>query len=264
MAHEKARKERPSDYPERAPVPDDRMEWAQAYPGYSPPFFEHDSLRRFDRTKTPGGWADPADHRQLGRALFSYEGPVQKDAEERPQNPRGRTGIGGRGKLGKWGANQAADALLTRVRAGALELLLIQRKNGQWALPGGMVDDGEAPQRAATRELEEETGLVLDMGRATLVYQGYVDDPRNTDHAWMETTALHAHLSDQEDLGTPKGMDDAQDAAWQPVRAPLFDTLFASHGDLVRSALDSFQKSPSAAPILGQIQAVLRELHHTS
>lgn len=28
------------------------------------------------------------------------------------------------------------------------------------------------------------------------VYRGYVDDPRNTDNAWMETTAFNFHDED--------------------------------------------------------------------
>lgn len=31
-----------------------------------------------------------------------------------PLNPRGRTGLRGRGRLGRWGPNHAADAVLTR------------------------------------------------------------------------------------------------------------------------------------------------------
>ena len=34
----------------------------------------------------------------------------------RPRNPIGRTGISGRGQLGKWGPNHAADPIVTRLQ----------------------------------------------------------------------------------------------------------------------------------------------------
>jgi 8-oxo-dGTP pyrophosphatase MutT (NUDIX family) len=49
-----------------------------------------------------------------------------------------------------------APALLLTRRAGNL-----RAHAGQWAMPGGRVDDGETPEQAALRELHEEVGLVL-------------------------------------------------------------------------------------------------------
>lgn len=49
-----------------------------------------------------------------------------------------------------------APALLLTRRASTL-----RQHAGQWALPGGRIDEGETPEQAALRELQEEVGLVL-------------------------------------------------------------------------------------------------------
>ena len=56
---------------------------------------------------------------------------------------------------------------ITLVEKGAAFLLTrraatLRGHAGQWALPGGRTDPGEAPGAAARRELAEELGLVLD------------------------------------------------------------------------------------------------------
>ncbi|GEM_PF-320344 len=40
--------------------------------------------------------------------------------------------------------------------------LRLRRHRGQWALPGGRIDEAETPEEAAMRELHEEVGLDLD------------------------------------------------------------------------------------------------------
>jgi len=74
----------------------------------------------------------------------------QVSPEGRPLNIRGRTGLKGRGVLGRWGPNHAADPIVTRWAVDergekitknnkyVLEFVAIQRRdNGQWAIPGG-------------------------------------------------------------------------------------------------------------------------------
>ena len=92
---------------------------------------------------TGEGWADPEDVANISdlHKRLTTEGPVQFDERTgAPRNPRGRTGLAGRGSLGKWGPNRAADPIVTRwhPQTNQLQVVAIQRKEtGEWALPGG-------------------------------------------------------------------------------------------------------------------------------
>ncbi|HKP12945.1 MAG TPA: NUDIX hydrolase, partial [Blastocatellia bacterium] len=56
-----------------------------------------------------------------------------------------------------------ADIVLFHRDGERIEVLLIKRAGepfkGAWAVPGGFIDEGESLERAAARELKEETGL---------------------------------------------------------------------------------------------------------
>ena len=90
------------------------------------------------------------------------------------------------------------------------------------------------PHQAALDDLFSEMNLV---------YRGYVDDPRNTDHAWIETSAFHIHLPQTLSLPVRAG-DDADGALWITVDAEIdhrYANLYASHkdmADLVADQLD--------------------------
>jgi ADP-ribose pyrophosphatase YjhB (NUDIX family) len=75
------------------------------------------------------------------------------------------------------GERRRLDGRMVGVAGGAAFLLCrratrLSRHAGQWALPGGRVDDGETPLDAALRELDEE--LALRVGPESVV--GWLDD----------------------------------------------------------------------------------------
>ncbi|EGD73752.1 hypothetical protein PTSG_05446 [Salpingoeca rosetta] len=226
-------------------------------------------------------WADPADPRKI---KFNAKDKVEDKVVDRtschrtkfhvdedtgrPINPWGRTGMTGRGNLGKWGVNQAADTVVTRWKRSpdgsilerdgkkVLEFVAIQRKdNSMWAIPGGFVDNGEDVALTSGREFmeealgtkdkrtklseEEESSVASLFADGTIVGRIYSEDPRNTDNAWVETTCINFH----DDAGRRaaklklQGGDDAKKARWMMVHGGL--KLFASHLKLLTLVADS-------------------------
>lgn len=202
--------------------------------------------------------------------FLTYNGnPIEyHSSDNRPLNPIGPTGIRGRGQLGKWGPNTAADPLVTRWARNingeqlyddncnrVLEFVAIKRKDtGEWAIPGGMVDPGEALSVTAKREFGEEalnSLLMTEQEKSELkqkldnffsnemvIYQGYVDDPRNTDNAWMVTKCFLWHDDTGEVMNNFKlnAGDDASAVRWARFSPLMKERYYASHGDWINHA----------------------------
>jgi 8-oxo-dGTP diphosphatase len=60
-------------------------------------------------------------------------------------------------------------------------VLLVKRAHppiqGQWSIPGGVLEVGEMVREAAIREAREETGLVVEPGELLGVYDRILRDP---------------------------------------------------------------------------------------
>ncbi|XP_043650761.1 ADP-ribose pyrophosphatase, mitochondrial [Drosophila teissieri] len=247
----------------RYPVSDEQVVWSEPFPDYCPPAYTAPHI---------GGqvWADPPLPSDTFRPQWNQlDGQVNRESfhgaynvqNGLPLNPIGRTGLTGRGSLGRWGPNHAADPIVTRWKRndqGAivanpatgkniLQMVAIQRSDNKlWAIPGGMVDPGENVSATLKREFTEEALNFTDKANmverffqagGVQVYQGYVDDFRNTDNAWMETTALNFHDEDGSQVGQLELVagDDATNVRWTDVDSNL--KLHANHADIVQEVV---------------------------
>jgi len=128
------------------------------------------------------------------------------------------------------------DAVIYRKSGDGHELLLIRRKNdpfkGKWALPGGFVDEGEDLADAAKRELQEETGLILDNLQQLGAFGKPGRDPRSH-------TVSVAYTGFADENTEAVGADDADEARWFSITA--LPELAFDHADIINSAFEKHQ-----------------------
>ena len=245
----------PPSYPSRAPV-DDPTDWSDA--SYRPNEYEAPVL------SSGVDWADKPTcaAKEIGdRLTFSAAGDFSQSVAEaceldetlqRYRNPKGKTGIKGRGLLGKFGPNHAVDTIVTRCdqATGKLQGLVIDRVDGDGttlAWPGGMINPGDDASITVRKEFTEEAvkeGAVVDRlfseCKEGVVYRGFVDDHRNTDIAWMETTAVHYHCTSEIGAGLTLEIKDTHEVtrvAWKNLDE--IDAMYASHYDWLCTVRES-------------------------
>ena len=138
----------------RQEVPAGAISWNVLYDLYDPITFNAQHLAN-------APYADPDIYNDTFKPNFnqldgkidrrSYEG-LYKVSQRVPLNVKGRTGLFGRGILGRYGPNHAADPIVTRWKRHSdgvlmhdevskrpiLQFVAIQRRDtNEWAIPGG-------------------------------------------------------------------------------------------------------------------------------
>jgi 8-oxo-dGTP diphosphatase len=113
-----------------------------------------------------------------------------------------------------------------------LEVMLIKRARepfkGAWAFPGGFVDQDEALEQAAARELKEETGLE----GVRLEQLGAFGDPGRDPRSHTISIVFIGLL---ESRVQATGADDADEARWHSASRP--PRLAFDHKKILRQAL---------------------------
>ena len=138
----------------RHPVPAGMISWDVRFEFYDPISFDAFHL-------TTASYADPditkpefcPKFNQMDGSIDrrSHEG-IYRVVQRTPLNVRGRTGLTGRGVLGRYGPNHAVDPIVTRWKTHpeggiihdkissrpVLQFVAVQRRDtNDWALPGG-------------------------------------------------------------------------------------------------------------------------------
>jgi 8-oxo-dGTP diphosphatase len=144
----------------------------------------------------------------------------------------------------------ATDVALFTLRAGELNLLLIQRAlepfADRWALPGGFLGPDEDLDTCARRELREETGVAADA--ADFHHFGNFSEP-GRDPRPNERVISVAYLALlPSDQMVPRADTDAEDARWWPVRR--LPALAFDHDEIAAAALAALRERGKAFEIL--------------
>jgi len=216
--HLKIRGERPASYPARQRISIDVSPWGIEYAEYAPPYYVDPAVLEQDRTVRDGGWADPEDVSQI--PIPATDADVHRDDHGRPLNPRGRTGIAGRGLLGRWGPNTAVAAVITRENSSGDRVdILLGRRSGvtEYCLPQGFVLPEESTDSAIERILMRETGWAPAAFEGIAIQQGYVYDPRQTDHAWLDVSVMLLHCKFTDTVTNFLPDEDFEEVCWHPL-----------------------------------------------
>ncbi len=130
----------------------------------------------------------------------------------------------------------AADCLVISEDKGKKEILLIKRKHDpfkdKWALPGGFMEIDETAEQAATRELEEETGVKISPQKLipVSVFSAVNRDPRTR----LISLSYLIYLNKNE--VNAKAGDDASETQWHDL-INLPEMAF-DHKEIIQSARD--------------------------
>lgn len=206
----------------------------------------------------------------------------ESDEDRRPINPSSTVGIRGRGSLGKWGVNRASHLIIWRRRlTGAIQILFVRsNSNETFRLPGGFIMGNESALVSAKKHLVSRyvsefaaiknvslpraqvvcgayirrwlENLLMEAGNESVSLRGVVNDPRNTDNAWVESTIYFinvpfAILKSADPIDTLK----SDGCSWMDLSTALESNINPMHKDFVLRSFASLDTEWSTVLVIG-------------
>ena len=148
----------------------------------------------------------------------------------------------------------AAGAVITRKGPAGREFLLVHRpKYDDWSFPKGKQDPGEHVTATAVREVLEETGIEIRLGRPLRPQLYAVSGGRaKTVHYWV------GHVVGDDDVSSYEINDEVDDLAWLSEAAAKERMTYLDDIDLL-AQFDEFRKTTSALLVVRHAKAEKRD-----
>jgi 8-oxo-dGTP diphosphatase len=123
------------------------------------------------------------------------------------------------------------------LRSGRQVLLVHRPKYDDWSFPKGKLDRGEHPTAAAVREVEEETGLRVRLGRPLRSQSYPTSKGRKTVHYWVARTTAG------DDVSGYVANDEIDEVAWVPADKAAELLTYKRDRQLLAEALDARKRT---------------------
>lgn len=241
--HLRIRIEKPDGYPDRQVILIDEAPWNVDCERYDPPYYVAPEVlaaaEADERRGHPEDFENAVDLVDAGRSRIT-------DDAGRPLNPRGRTGLAGRGSLNRWGANPGIAAAVVRraVDGDGLEFL-VGKLSGQLgaSLPRDLLESGESANEGLRRLLSASAGVDLGDIDTNLIFDDFFYDLRQTDHAWVELEAWLVGPDERLDAVSAGATDVFDETDWWPLDNDAMNKLPSGDAKLIERAIDCLRAS---------------------
>ncbi len=154
------------------------------------------------------------------------------------------------------GVNPTVDLIIVNPEGKILLIKRLETSNacpGMWAIPGGFIETEakkgeffkygiETPEKAAVRELKEETNLFLINPKLISIgeFEGNNRDPRDSEEGWSKSHAF-IYVIPKEIYEAQKanivGLDDASETKWMTIEEIEALDIAFDHKDIIRAGL---------------------------
>lgn len=239
--HLKIRGEKPDDYPPRFRISIDQSNWKVTCDNYSPPYYVRSEVLNNDIESKSDGWAHPENISNISK-IDDFGVELKFDKDGRPLNPRGRTGIVGRGALGRWGINPYLILVVTRINqdTNKLEILLKVDKNESLGLLEDFVKFGSTVDKTKIKMIEK---ILPKLGNSISEFQisnSYFYDHRQTDNAWIFADAYSIHMSKTVD--SEKLIPAIENYKWEVLSSDFINNLSASRAEILNKNIENLSE----------------------